>query len=411
MRYLRREYNIHKQSTMKNKSVKEKQNWLKKNWVNKSLAEQADYLGVSEVTISRWGRGMKLPKRNGGVKKAETEKLTTEEKIKLDKEAKERLRNDKDAKKKYEYALAENDKIKKELEAALEMKENISPVVFNYKPATNDTESVAVTLWSDWHIEERVKPDTINGLNNFTVAIAKQRIEQLVQATLRLVEIERAATNIDTLVIALLGDFISGNIHEELLETCSLPPIEAAIEAENMIIGGIQYILDNSDLKLIIPCHVGNHTRITKRVHIATESGNSLETIMYHHIKNHFKDNDRVEVLISPAYLSYVDLWGYTICFSHGHAVKYGGGVGGLTIPLKKAVSQWQKTRRADLYCIGHWHQLLDVGEAIVNGSLIGYNAFAMFIKAEYERPKQAFFIINKRYNAKVLTRSILFNI
>lgn len=395
---------------MKNKTNKEKQTWLKKNWLTKSMAEQADYLGVGTATITRWSTAMKLPKKKGGPKKQELSGLSTEEKIKLDKEVKEKVRSDKDAKKKYEYALTENDKLRKELEASLEMKENISPVVFGYKPITNDTESVAVTLWSDWHIEERVKPDTINGLNNFTVNIAKQRVEQLVQATLRLVEIERAATKIDTLVVALLGDFISGNIHEELLETCSMPPIEAAIEAENLIIGGIQYILDNSDVRVIIPCHVGNHTRITKRVHIATEAGNSLETIMYHHIKNHFKENDRVEVLISPSYLSYLDLWGYTICFSHGHAVKYGGGVGGLTIPLKKAVAQWQKTRRADLYCIGHWHQLLDVGEAIVNGSLIGYNAFAMFIKAEYERPKQAFFVINKRYNAKVLVRSILFN-
>lgn len=63
-------------STMKNKSVKEKQNWLKKNW-NKPIAEQAEYLGVSEVTISRWARAMKLPKRKGGIKKAEVETVTT----------------------------------------------------------------------------------------------------------------------------------------------------------------------------------------------------------------------------------------------------------------------------------------------------------------------------------------------
>jgi hypothetical protein len=282
--------------------------------------------------------------------------------------------------------------------------------VYEYKPLTSDTESVAVVLASDWHIEERVRPEVVNGLNNFSVNIARKRAEQFFQNTLKLVEKERYATKIDTLVLALLGDFISGNIHEELLENCELQPIDAMIEAENMILSGIQYLLDNSDLRLIIPCHVGNHTRITRKVHISTESGNSLETIMYHHLKNHFKDNDRVEVLISPSYLSYLDLWGYTICFSHGHAVKYGGGVGGLTIPLRKAIAQWQKTRRADLYCIGHWHQYLDIGEAIVNGSLVGYNAFAVFIKAEYERPKQAFFLINRKYNQKTVVCPILFN-
>jgi hypothetical protein len=391
-------------------TTKQKKAYLKKNWLKETNIDMAKKLGVGVASITRWARDMELPEKKGGVKKAEAEVLTPQERIELDKQKKKQEQHDKAKKQAYDFALTENDRLKSELEAALQLKDNISPVVYEYKPLTSDTESVAVVLASDWHIEERVRPEVVNGLNNFSVNIARKRAEQFFQNTLKLVEKERYATKIDTLVLALLGDFISGNIHEELLENCELQPIDAMIEAENMILSGIQYLLDNSDLRLIIPCHVGNHTRITRKVHISTESGNSLETIMYHHLKNHFKDNDRVEVLISPSYLSYLDLWGYTICFSHGHAVKYGGGVGGLTIPLRKAIAQWQKTRRADLYCIGHWHQYLDIGEAIVNGSLVGYNAFAVFIKAEYERPKQAFFLINRKYNQKTVVCPILFN-
>lgn len=312
---------------------------------------------------------------------------------------------------KYDFLLSENGRLIKELEASLQLKQNISPNIYQYKPLTRDTESVAVVLASDWHIEERILAKTVNGLNDFNLEIAHQRVEQFFQITLKLIKIEQSATKIDTLVLALLGDFISGNIHEALLEVCELQPIDAMIVAENMIIGGIEYLLKNSKLKLIIPCHVGNHTRITKKVHIATESGNSLETIMYHHIKNYFKGNQRVQVLISDSYLSYIDIFGYTICFSHGHAVKFQGGIGGLTIPLRKAVNEWQENRRADLYCIGHWHQLLDIGEAVVNGSLCGYNAFAMFIKARYQRPAQTFFLINKKHNFKIVHRPILFSV
>lgn len=389
----------------------EKQNdFIKKNFFSMTNEEIGKKVGLSGSTVKRRARAMGLEGKIGGGSNKIADTLTPQEKIDADKARKAQVEKQKEVSKKYDYILAENDKLQKELDASLALKQGLDPVVYDYKPLSKDTESVAVVLMSDWHIEETVKPETVNGLNTFTLPIARRRVEQLFQTTLRLVEIEQHASKIDTLVMALLGDFISGNIHDELLETCSLSPIEAMIEVENMILGGIQYVLDNSQLDLIIPCHVGNHTRITKRVHIATEAGNSLETIMYHHIKNHFANNPRVKVLISPAYLSYVDLWGYTICFSHGHAIKYGGGVGGLTIPLKKAVSQWQKTRKADLYCIGHWHQLLDIGEAVVNGSLIGYNAFAMFIKAEYERPKQAFFVINKKFKEKILVRSILFN-
>lgn len=385
--------------------------FIKKNWLKKSNHELCEAMDIGESTLNRMARKLKLPKKPTSHGKIEVAKLTLEEQIEMDKEKKEKLEEKKVNQKKYNFLIDENEQLKKELEASLALKEHISPVVYEYQPVSNDTESVAVVLASDWHIEERVKSQTVNGLNNFSLRIAEQRVEQFFQNTLKLVENQQTATKIDTLVLALLGDFISGNIHEELLENCEVPPIEAAILAENLIIGGIEYLLKNSNLKLIIPCHVGNHPRITKKVHISTEEGNSLETIIYHHIKNHFKDEKRVEVLISPSYLSYLDLWGYTICFSHGHAVKFGGGVGGLTIPLKKAVAQWQKNRRADLYCLGHLHQFVDVGEAIVNGSLIGYNAFAMFIKAEYERPTQTFFLINKKYNRKTVVCPILFSV
>ena len=33
-----------------------------------------------------------------------------------------------------------------------------------------------------------------------------------------------------------------------------------------------------------------------------------------------------------------------------------------------------------------------------MNGSLVGYNAYALSIKASYEDPKQALFLINKKY-------------
>lgn len=378
----------------------QKKAWVKRNWGSVSIRKMANSLKISDNTISKWAEEL-------GLKSQLTKPVTVEEKLHKEKEKKEAA----ELKKLYKTSLEKSDQLKKELDSSLALKQNISPVVFEYKELTNDTESVAVVLASDWHLEERVKPETVDGLNNFTLGIAQQRVEQFAQMTLKLVHLERLGTKIDTLVLALLGDFFTGNIHEENLETAQLQPIEAAIFAENQIISVIQYLLDNSDINLIIPTHAGNHSRITRRIHISTEGGNSLETMMYHHIKNHFKGNERVKILISEGYLSYLDVWGYTICFSHGHAIKYAGGIGGLGVPLKRGIAQWQKSRRANLYCIGHHHQYLDINEAIVNGSLIGYNAFARFIKAEFERPKQAFFVINKKHKEKVCARTILFSV
>lgn len=336
---------------------------------------------------------------------------TAEEQIAFDRQEKSSSRERSDERRKYLKLIEKMDALEKELAASYAIKDGIKPYSFEYKVGTKDSEATAVVLMSDFHIEEEVRPETINHLNKYTLDIAQKRVQQLFQNTLKLVETQQHSVKIDTLVVALLGDIISSNIHEALLEINQLTPIEAIIMGENLIIGGIDYLLKNSKLNLVIPCHVGNHTRITKKVHIATESGNSLETFMYHHLANHYRNEKRVKFLIAEGYLSYLQIYDYTICFQHGHAIKFAGGIGGLTIPVNKAIAQWEKLKHADLYCFGHWHQFFDGGNFICNGSLIGWNSFATFIKAGFEKPKQAFFLIDKKRRTKTIVAPILFDI
>lgn len=350
-------------------------------------------------------RKMKLPQKERGI----FSNYSPEEELQKHRDKIHQQDEKKVNEKKFKLLIEENERLKKELDALLEMKSGINPVFIEKKVGSNNSEAVAVILASDFHLEETVKPETVNGLNKFNLQIAEERSKQFFQNTLKLLIKEQQNAKIDTIVLALLGDFISGNIHEELLENCSLRPIEAIIFAENILIGGIEFLLNNSDVKIIIPCHVGNHTRITKKIHISTEGGNSLETFMYYHIKNYFKGNPRVEFFISEGYLSYLTVYNFTIRFHHGHAVKYGGGVGGLTIPVNKAIAQWQKLKHADLDCFGHFHQFFDGGNFICNGSLIGYNSFAVMIKGSYERPKQAFFLID-RVRGKTVVCPITFD-
>lgn len=379
--------------------------YIKANIRDMTYREIGDELGMTDEAIR--SRCKKLNTRRGQVM---TEGKSISEIIEYDKSKRYKTKERSATDKKLNVLLERVDELERELEASYLIKEKVNPYKFLYKETKTKGESVAVAIASDWHIEEEVRPETINGLNIYTLELAKQRAEQFFRNTLKLVKKEQNETTIDTLVLALLGDFITGNIHEELLETCSLRPMEAIIVAENLIIGGIDYLLENSELKLIIPCAVGNHSRITKTTHIGTERGNSIETFMYHHLKNYYKNNKRVEFQIAEGYLSYLRIWDFTICFQHGHAVRYGGGIGGLTIPMNKAIAQWEKIKKADLYVLGHWHTFFDGGNFIVNGSMIGYNPFALFIKANFERPKQTFFLINKKYNAKTVVIPIMFN-
>lgn len=258
------------------------------------------------------------------------------------------------------------------------------------------SEATAVVLASDWHLEEIVRSQTVNGKNRYNPTIARQRASTFFERVARLVQKERQDVTISNLILWLGGDFITGSIHEEMPENNAMPPIDAMLFASDVIESGIQYLLDTTDLTLTIPCTCGNHSRITKMTYVGSERGNSLEWMMYQYLAKRFKDEGRVKFIIEDAYLTYLKVYGFTVRFHHGHAMRYQGGVGGIHIPLNKALAQWDKTRQADLTVCGHWHQYTPARRYVVNGSLIGYSPFAVWIKAEYEPPMQAFFLIDK---------------
>jgi len=329
--------------------------------------------------------------------------IPTKDQIVEDKNIMKEKEDKKNFDKKYKILLEENEYIKKELEASLQLKKSIKPYSIKHIKSKYDSEATAVVLASDWHVEETVDPQKVNFKNKYNLDIAKQRADEFFQSTLKLILKEQQNVKINTLVLALLGDFISGNIHDELLENCSLRPIDASIFAENLLVSGIEFLLQNSDLNIVIPCHVGNHARITHKIHFSTEQGNSLETIIYYHLSNYFKNNKRVTFLISDSYYQIVNIYDYKIRFHHGHAIKSGGGIGGIYPPTYKAISQWQKIEHADLDCFGHLHQTRDGGNFLCNGSMIGWNAFSVMIKGDFERPKQTFFLIDKNRGRTVV--------
>lgn len=331
------------------------------------------------------------------VTKAERERRATKRRAEQLKRER-RLSND---------VIRRNELLEKELAALTRLKKSRRSLAI--KPVEGvESQATAFMIASDWHIEEVVDPKTINGINEFNKRICEERVRRFFRHGLKLVKKEQRGTRIDTLVLALLGDFISGSIHDELVEGNRLRPVHAIIEAQGYIASGIQYLLDNSDLNIVIPCHSGNHGRMTHKVHVSTEAGNSMEYMMYVSLAQRFADEKRVTFVVSDGYLSYLDVYDCTVRFHHGHSVRYAGGVGGLTIPLNKAIAGWNKAHTATIDVLGHYHTFLDGGNFIVNGSLVGYGAYALSIKASPERPVQAFFLIDSRFGKTVVCPIIL---
>ena len=296
----------------------------------------------------------------------------------------------------------------KEINVLRDIKQNRDTFRIEPKKEGLDGQATAIWLASDWHVGEKVTFAQTNGINEYNPDISLARGTTYFQHALKLTNMFGKDVDIDTVVLALLGDFITGHLHLDAVENNYMAPVEEALYAKQIIASGIQFVLDNSKYKLVIPCASGNHGRTTKFSHFGSENGHSLEYFMYVSLRDQFAGNKRVEFIISEGAHTYVEVYNYPVRFLHGHDMKYGGGVGGLTVPVNKAIAQWDKARRAYLTCFGHFHQRFDGGNFLANGSMIGYNAFALSIKASAEAPAQQMCLIDRK-RGKTVVAPILF--
>lgn len=275
------------------------------------------------------------------------------------------------------------------------------------KGITGTGAATAIVALSDWHVEETIEPDKVNYLNEFNLDIADARIERTFQKIIYMMDIARKMAKIDELVIWLGGDFITGYIHEELEESNALSPLEASKWVQSRIVSGLKFLRKHARAHIIVPTSHGNHGRTTKKKRISTAAENSYEYSLYGHIADQFAGDPKIKFKIERGYHNHLDVQGRNVRFHHGDALKYGGGIGGLTVPTNRAVAQWNKSVVADLDVFGHFHQFLPCGRRwVCNGSLVGYSPYAVNIKAEYEVPSQTFILIDKHYG-NVMTAPI----
>lgn len=300
--------------------------------------------------------------------------------------------------KKYDAALHELQAEREATESFRSLAGIKAKPISKNRPKAKRPEATAVLVLSDWHVEERVDPDTHTGHGNeYTLDIADRRIKQLVQRAAMLIEHEKSLTGIRRIVVAALGDFLTGHIHEDLVEITQLAPLAAVRWAGERLGGVIDAMREIAPVQVVTA--TGNHARTTQKPRMATENEHSYEQHLYLTMAAAEKRRD-VSWQIGKGYLNIADLDGFLIRFHHGHSIRFGGGIGGLTIPANKAIANWNTSRRCHLDVFGHWHSFSWLPYRFVaNGCLIGHNAFADRIKAEFQPPSQSLIIVDHDHN------------
>jgi len=280
--------------------------------------------------------------------------------------------------------------------------------IFKFKPKVNKKGNrYAVALFSDTHIEETVKPASVLGLNEYNIEIAKKRIEAyFVNLANCLI-----ADNVDDLIFASLGDTISGFIHDELAQTNGASPLEAIEIGQNLIYNGLKHLCDNTNLNSIkFIGIVGNHSRTTKKMQHSNGYCMSYEWLMYRNIKKQCElTNLPIEFELPESEMAIVDtIDGKRFIFEHGFQLRGSGNgtVCGIYPALNRLSLKYGKVFKQDKIYLGHFHTCVSIPNAVINGSVIGYNAFALSNGFAYEEPAQMYEVYDTNIG-QLLTRQI----
>ena len=115
------------------------------------------------------------------------------------------------------------------LEETLGIKQATADVeIYELKPLekSGGKETVSISLFSDFHCDEVVLPESVMGKNEYNPEIAKKRANNYFLNLVKLISHHQKNYTIKRHIIALLGDNIGGYIHEELRQTNSMAPME-----------------------------------------------------------------------------------------------------------------------------------------------------------------------------------------
>lgn len=277
----------------------------------------------------------------------------------------------------------------------------VNPIYLSDK---SKRESSAILVLSDWHVGDNIKPERVLFRNEYNQEICIKRANQMCVGFHYILKMLRTNYHIEELVIGILGDMVSGWIHDEQVRNNTMTPPEEVMFATDILEDSIYKLIydENGDLifpKVKIVGVTGNHGRTTKKLFHSERARTSFEWMLYHDLKRRVENGKNITFNISTGEFAYEKVQGLNVRFTHGDGFNYRNGVGGISVPLLRKLPRWDSLVKADLTCMGHWHQFLHIfnAGAIVNSSLVGYNEFAMHHGFMLEEPSQTMILIDAK--------------
>ena len=267
-----------------------------------------------------------------------------------------------------------------------------------------ETPEVPVTMWADWHLGEVVERKAVNGVNQYDMQTARERVERLFSVTEKLC-FESHTGVYPGIVINLTGDMVSGGLHPELVATDELEAIPAALEAVKWIAGGIARAADRFG-QVYVPCVPGNHGRNTHKPEFKRYYRKNYDWLIYQMLIRHFADDPRVQFDVRPSNEVLYRVFNQRYVLLHGDMIGAQGGDGiiGSIGPImrgevKKSGAYSVLGTPFDKMLCGHYHQQLWLPRVTCSNTVKGFCEYAKNkLNAKPTRPSQPLWFVHPKH-------------
>jgi hypothetical protein len=270
------------------------------------------------------------------------------------------------------------------------------------KTASAESPGVPTLQLSDFHWGERVYSKQVNGVNEFTVAIARDRLKYCVETAIHLCRILDREMRYPGIVVPLGGDMVSGAIHEELRASNEIPTMPTVLDLVDHLVPAIRTLADAFG-QVFLPCVSGNHGRDTMKVYAKGRNHTSFDWLLYQFLARSLQHDKRVSFYIPESSDAHYRIFGHKYLLTHGDQFRGGDSLIGCLGPVmrgdhKKRGRNAQIGMGYDTMVIGHWHQRIALTRLIVNSCLKGYDEYAFTNNFSFEQPSQNMWVTHPRY-------------
>ena len=329
--------------------------------------------------------------------------LSGDDRIKLDKKVATFKAESTYWKKLYEQAIKQTAK----QELLEETIADLAPVFKTVKipQPTKETKAekaqVAIAPLSDTHIGDRVEGDQMIGLNSYDMDIFNRRLYGWANQIVQLVELRRNYAPINELVIPMLGDMISGDIHDELARTNIDNCMGQMIRGANLIGQALMFLASHFN-EIRVPCVVGNHGRMTRKPPMK-DKYMDWDYMLYQWVAAFCRDQKNIKFDIPRSFITSFDVHNRTIVILHGDMVSGAGSGAAImnSIGKMRSVFEYGRTvgkenlsipKHIDSVMMGHFHRIdeydIGTGEIHIAGNMKGGDEFALQRLQVFTPPK-----------------------